>query len=120
MKKIDLKVYYPAGGKVNNEIVIAEVKSTSHKHVFTGTAVLPLTEQEQKVIIYCLELEEGNVDYRAIPARCPHQGADITTDELKLDGNVYCSWHRRPICVYSEYNQAFQVEKRGEQFFIIN
>lgn len=119
MKKIELKQYYSAGGKSGREVMIAEVTKTAKDNVWFGHAILPTASEEQKVVIYQLELENGDFDYRTIPARCPHQGADITDDELKADGNVYCAWHRRPICVYSEYNQAFPVEKRAEQFIII-
>ena len=86
MNQIELKVYYPAGGKSSQDIVITSVEVTSKDNVFIGKAVLPHLSDEQKVIIYILELSDGRIDYRTIPARCPHQGADITNDALKSDG----------------------------------
>ena len=128
MEQITLKQYYPSGGKVVGEIAINNVEATVKGGVFIGQAKLPshlsaaLSNQNevQKVVIYQLTLTDGSIDYRCIPAACPHQGADITLDLLKPDGNVYCALHRRPICLYSEYNQAFNVEKREDQYFIVN
>lgn len=71
----------------------------------------------KKVLIFVQKLSDGKTEYRAIPAKCPHQGADISQDELKADGNVYCSLHHRPICVYSEY--TYLVEKRASKYFIV-
>ena len=117
MKQIELRRYFPTGGKSSETIEITDIK---HGHdIITGRAKLPLTEAEQKVIIYQLQLDNGNVDMRVIPAACPHQGYDLSDDRLKADGNVYCSWHRRPICVYSEHNLAFSVEQQGDKFFIL-
>lgn len=127
MNEITLKSFYPAIGKVNNDIEITNVQTTKQPHVLSGNAVLPCSEKSNKVLIFIYALpndenngeSSGKNDYRVVPALCPHQGADITNDELKADGNVYCSWHRRPICIYGEYNDAYPVEKRGEQYFIV-
>jgi len=120
MNKKNLQQFFPAGGVVNQEINITEVKNTARDDVFVGKAVLPFTESEQKIVIYQVTLENGQYDLRAISASCPHQGADISRDELKADGNVYCSLHRRPICIYSKFNQAYAVTKRDDKFIILS
>ena len=120
MNKKKLQQFFPAGGVVNQEINITEVKNTARDDVFVGKAVLPFTESEQKIVIYQVTLENGQDDLRAISASCPHQGADISRDELKADGNVYCSLHRRPICIYSKFNQAYAVTKRDDKFIILS
>lgn len=119
MNRIPLKQIYPPGGEAEKDIEINNVELTSQPHVYAGSARLPLSNRETRVVIYELHLETGVTEYRTVPAQCPHQGADISRDELKPDGNVYCSLHRRPICIYSEYNQAFAVEKRTGRFFIV-
>lgn len=118
MKEIELEHYYPAGGKTEIEIEIKSVESTKRDDVFIGVAVLPLSTREKKVVIYQLVLADNSIELRAVSAHCPHQAADISHDKLNQDGNVYCSLHRRPICIFSEYNQAYSVEKRAEQYFI--
>lgn len=120
MNEIELKSYYPAIGNVNNEIEITNIQKTKQLHVLSGNATLPCSVNSDNVLIFIYRLSNGKNDYRVVSALCPHQGADITNDELKADGNVYCSWHRRPICIYGEYNDAYPVEKRGEQYFIVN
>lgn len=117
MKKSELIAYFPAGGKAPSEIEISEVLPTKQEGVLMGIAALPPAATPKKVLIYMLE-DEGVTELRAIPAMCPHQGADISGDILKNDGNVYCHLHKRPICVFSEYNYSFMVEQRQEQFFI--
>ena len=120
MSNITLKTLFPAGGFSNNTIEILNVKKTTNPDVLIGTTVLPATTAEQKVVIYHVVNESGQDDYRTISALCPHQGADITRDELKQDGNVYCSLHKRPICVFSKFNQAFAVQKKDDKYFIIS
>lgn len=119
MKEIELQQYYPAGAKSSREIEITEVEVTKRAGVLVGQAVLPLSTREKKVVIYQLSLINGATDLRVVSAQCPHQGADISLDHLNNDGNVYCSLHRRPICIYSEYNQAYAVEIRAGKYFII-
>ena len=119
MNNIDLKQYFPAGGRCSVEIEISQITITKRAGVLRGRAILPLTKVEKEVVIYQLVNANEDIEYRTISAKCPHQGADISGDELKIDGNVYCSLHRRPICIFSEYNFAYLVEKRGEQYFII-
>lgn len=119
MNKIELKSYYPAFAKIEQETEIVNVKSTKQINVLAGNAILPCSKNSDNVLIFIHQLPNGKSDYRVVSALCPHQGADITNDELKEDGNVYCSWHRRPICIYGEYNDAYPVEKRGEQYFIL-
>jgi len=119
MNQINLITYFPAGGRANDEIEIKQVKATGQENVFVGKGILPLSAVEKDILIYQLNMESGVKEYRAISAKCPHQGADISHDELKKDGNVYCSLHRRPICIFSEYNHAYLVEKRDEQYFIV-
>jgi len=119
MNKIELTVYYPAGGQVDKEIEINTVTTTKQDNVLSGMALLPLSAIEKPVVIYQLILAGGDIEYRAISAKCPHQGADISADKLKADGNVYCSLHRRPICIFSEYNYAYPVEKRGKRYYIV-
>jgi nitrite reductase/ring-hydroxylating ferredoxin subunit len=118
MNQENLKQFVPAGGKALQDIKITDVNPTNRADVYVGMAVLPSTESKQKVVIYQLTLEDGSEDLRAISASCPHQGADISRDELKPDGNVYCSLHKRPICIYSKYNQAYAVVKREGQYII--
>lgn len=120
MSNIILKTLFPAGGVSNNTIEILNVKDTNNADVLTGTAILPATTEAQKVVIYRVVNELGQDDYRAISALCPHQGADITRDELKQDGNVYCSLHKRPICIFSKFNEAFTVEKSDDKYFIMS
>ncbi|WP_440875367.1 Rieske 2Fe-2S domain-containing protein [Thalassotalea sp. PLHSN55] len=117
-KQSELNCFYPAGAKSATEIAISNVEQTSREDVFIGYAVLPSSTTTEKVVIYQLLLDDNSEDLRLISARCPHKGADISQDPLKADGNVYCSIHRRPICIYSEYNQAYSVSKRGQSFFI--
>lgn len=119
MSNVTLKTLFPAGGVSSNTIEILNIKKTSNADVLAGLAILPATTEEQKVVIYHVVNELGQDDYRAISAFCPHQGADITRDELKHDGNVYCSLHKRPICIFSKFNQAFAVEKIDDKYFII-
>jgi len=119
MKRESLQQFFPAGGVTQNDIDIFEVKPTSNNNVLVGQAILPLTDSLQKVVIYQIILDDGSIDLRAISALCPHQGADISRDVLKADGNVYCSLHKRPICIYSKFNQAYAVAKRGTQYVIL-
>jgi nitrite reductase/ring-hydroxylating ferredoxin subunit len=116
---LKIKEYFPAGGQVQEETEITDLSYTDKTDVIFGRAVLPLSKTEKNVVIYCQTLSNGKVEYRTVSAKCPHQGADISRDELKSDGNVYCSLHQRPICIYSEYNYAYLVEKRAERFFIV-
>lgn len=118
MHHIQLKQFYAPGGTSAQNIQIHNIQPTTQEYIYTGDATLPLSNRERRIVIYELMLESGDIDYRAVPAQCPHQGVDISRDEVKPDGNVYCSLHRRPICVYSEYNQAYRVEKRDGHFFI--
>jgi len=118
MNQESLKAFFPAGGRVDENINILDVQSTSRDDVLVGMAVLPFTDSRQKVVIYQLTLSNGESDYRAISASCPHQGADISRDTLKPDGNVYCSLHKRPICIYSKFNQAYAVVKHDGQYII--
>lgn len=118
MNQQNLQQFFPAGGIVKKEVSINEVQPTLREDVFVGKAILPLTETKQKIVIYQVTLEDGRDDLRAISALCPHQGADISRDELKADGNVYCSLHRRPICIYSKFNQAYAVTKYDDQYVI--
>jgi hypothetical protein len=111
--------YYPAGGKTDQEIPIVDVKPTVRADVLSGMAKLPYASVEKPVVIYGQTLANGQVEYRTVSAQCPHQGADISQDPLKSDGNVYCSLHRRPICIFSEYNHAYLVEKRAENYVIV-
>jgi nitrite reductase/ring-hydroxylating ferredoxin subunit len=120
MHQKSLKQFFPAGGIITEDIFINKIKTTSKDDVLVGMATLPLSEGEQKIVIYKLTLENGSVDLRAVSALCPHQGADISRDELKADGNVYCSLHKRPICIYSKYNQSYRVVKRNEKYLIIS
>lgn len=116
---LTLDSYYPAGGETAQEIAIIDVKPTAREDVLSGMAKLPYASVEKPVVIYCQTLANGQVEYRAVSAQCPHQGADISQDPLKSDGNVYCSLHRRPICIFSEYNHAYLVEKRADKYFIV-
>lgn len=111
--------YYSAGGTSDQEVEILSIKPTKREGVWRGRVTLPAGYVEKDVVIYQLTNRENVIEYRTVPAQCPHQGADISNDKLNKDGNVYCSLHRRPICVFSEYNQAFLVEKRHERFFIV-
>ncbi len=113
------KRYFSAGGKTNEEIEITDISFTDRPNVILGRAILPLSKLEKNVVIYGQTVADGQVEYRTISAKCPHQGADISQDELKADGNVYCSLHHRPIGVFSEYNYAYLVEKRADKFFIV-
>lgn len=119
MNTIILTQLFLAGGKASQETEITDIKTTKQQHVLRGVAILPSSSAPENVVIYQLLLTDGREEFRTVSAKCPHQGADISRDELKADGNVYCSIHRRPICIYSEYNQAYLVEKRGERFFIV-
>lgn len=119
MTLLTIKEYFPAGGQATQEIEITSIKSSNRADVMFGRAILPLSKIEKNVVIYRQTLVNGSTEYRTISAKCPHQGADISEDELKPDGNVYCSLHRRPICIFSEYNYAYLVEKRADRFFII-
>jgi len=119
MTLLDKKMYFPAGGKASEEIAITEITYTDRASVIFGRAILPLSPLEKPVVIHCQTLANGETEYRTISAKCPHQGADISHDELKEDGNVYCSLHRRPIGIFSEYNHAYLTEKRLGNFFIV-
>ena len=116
---LTIKEYFPAGGQVEAEIEITSISASDRAEVTFGQAILPLSKQEKNVVIYQQILANGKNEYRTISAKCPHQGADISRDELKADGNVYCSLHRRPICIFSEYNYAYLTEKRGDKYFIV-
>ncbi|MGK2232248.1 MAG: nitrite reductase/ring-hydroxylating ferredoxin subunit [Colwellia sp.] len=116
---LTLDKYYPAGGQVADEIKLADLKTTQREDVLFAMAKLPYSSTEKPVVIYRQLLANGEIEYRTISAKCPHQGADISLDELKPDGNVYCSLHRRPICIFSEYNRAYLTVKRGDDFYII-
>lgn len=116
---LTIKEYFPAGGQVEAEIEITSISASDRAEVTFGQAILPLSKQEKNVVIYQQILANGINEYRTISAKCPHQGADISRDELKADGNVYCSLHRRPICIFSEYNYAYLTEKRGDKYFIV-
>jgi len=111
--------YYSAGGQVDQEIKLVDVKPTERADVLLAMAKLPHASVEKSVVIYCQRLANGEIEYRTVSAKCPHQGADISADELKGDGNVYCSLHRRPICIFSEYNYAYLTVKRADEFYII-
>lgn len=116
---LDSKVYFPAGGKASEEIAITDITYSDSAGVIFGRARLPPSTLEKTVVIHGQTLANGNTEYRTISAKCPHQGADISRDELKDDGNVYCSLHRRPIGIFSEYNYAYLTEKRADEFFIV-
>ncbi|GHE79005.1 Rieske 2Fe-2S domain-containing protein [Thalassotalea profundi] len=118
MNNLSLKVFYPAGGKSNSEIIISQIVDTKLEGVMVGLALSPLTGVEEQFVIYQFTYKNNMIDYRAVPAKCPHQGANISNDEVKADGNVYCSLHRRPICIYSEYNTAYAVINRDNNFYI--
>lgn len=117
MNKEDLIEYFPCGGITDHEIVVFDVKQLKRSNKWLAQAILPPAKNAKSILIYRLGQGE-QAEYRAIPAKCPHQGADLTDDELKHDGNVYCHLHKRPICVFSEYNYAFKVVKRENQFVI--
>ncbi|NTS78102.1 Rieske 2Fe-2S domain-containing protein [Catenovulum sp. SM1970] len=112
-----LDKFFPAMGQSAKAILVDKVQATKNPDVLKGKAILPGTDHETKVLIY-LYLQGANLDMRLISAYCPHQGYDLTKEQLKNDGNIYCSLHRRPICIYSEHNQAYKVEKRGEDYYI--
>lgn len=116
---ITLNKYYPAGGRTEQEINVIDVKPTERADVLLAMAKLPYASTEKPVVIYCQTLANGETEYRTVSAKCPHQGADISRDELKADGNVYCSLHRRPICIFSEYNHAYLTVKRADKFVIV-
>lgn len=118
MNRDNLKHFFTAGGVAKDDINITNVNPTGRDDVFVGHAILPSTTLEQKVVIYQVTLADGSEDLRAVSAACPHQGADISRDELKTDGNVYCSLHKRPICIYSKYNQAYPVVNRNGNYII--
>lgn len=113
-----LAVSYPASKTSAIEISISDVKPAPIDNTWVGFVQLPAKDAEEKVVIYEVTFENGDVDRRLVPAACPHQGYDISDDALKADGNVYCSLHRRPICVFSEHNRAFSVCKEGDRWFI--
>ncbi len=112
-QQIETKVIFPVGAKAQEQIAIDDVKPTSQNGILSGKAHLPTSAEYGKVLIY----QQGD-DLRVISAYCPHQNYDISKDPIKPDGNVYCSLHKRPICLYSEYNQAFKVELRGQKYII--
>lgn len=116
---LTLNTYYPAGGQVTQEIKLVDVKPTQRKDVLFAMGKLPYASAEKPVVIYSQILANGAIEYRTISAKCPHQGADISQDELNSDGNIYCSLHRRPIGVFSEYNRAYLTVKRENEFFIV-
>ena len=116
---ITLNKYYPAGGRTEQEINVIGVKSTERPDVFLAMAKLPYASVEKPVVIYRQTLADGEIEYRTVSAKCPHQGADISRDALKADGNVYCSLHGRPICIFSEYNHAYLTVKRADKFVIV-
>ena len=118
MNNLTLNVFYPAAGQSDSEVIINQIKDTQLQGVKVGIALSPLTGVEEEFVIYQLDHKHKMTDYRAVPARCPHQGANISNDGVKADDNVYCSLHRRPICIYSEYNNAYAVIKRGNNFYI--
>ena len=119
MTMLTIKEYFPAGAQTTQEIEIFDVVKTERADVWLGEAIIPPGKITKKIVIYRQKLANGKYEYRTISAKCPHQGADISADELRPDGNVYCSLHRRPICIFSEYNYAYLVEKRERKFFIV-
>lgn len=110
--------YFPATGISEVDIEITNIKPAPAENAWNGKALLPGMEMVRKVVIYQAELPDGTVDKRVVLAACPHQGYDISYDELKEDGNVYCTLHKLPICVYSEHNRAFSVINEGERWYI--
>lgn len=113
-----LTTFYSAQGQSAQTIEVTDVATLIINEKYIARAILPNTTEPQRVVIFQTTLADGSVDLRLVPAACPHQGADISQDPLKADGNVYCSLHRRPICIYSEYNQAFAVAQINDKFFI--
>ena len=120
MADIIIQEYFDAGRQVLEEQEIVDVNETTQSTVWRGRASLPPSNVQKDVLVYQAKSPDGHVMYRAIPAKCPHQGADLSEDPLKPDGNVYCHLHRRPICVFSEYNFAFDVKREGSRFFLIS
>lgn len=114
----ELKDYYPPGRQAKEPIEILNIKPANTDNAWVGHALMPDTAKPKKVIIHALTLEDDEIEYRVIPAACPHQGYDLSYDPLKSDGNVYCTLHRRPICIYSEYNQAYRVKVESDRYFI--
>lgn len=106
----ELKEYYPPGRQAEEKVEITDIEPATIENTWVGKAVMPDTAKAKKVVIYALTLANGDTEYRVVPAACPHQGYDISYDELKTDGNVYCTLHKRPICIYSEYNHAYRAE----------
>ncbi len=116
---LNIKEYFPAGGHTSEEIQMTDIRYTARGDVIFARAILPPLKLAKEMVIYYQTLPNGKDEYRTISAKCPHQGADISQDELQADGNVYCSLHHRPICIFSEYNYAYLVEKRADKFVIV-
>ncbi|GHF93664.1 Rieske 2Fe-2S domain-containing protein [Thalassotalea marina] len=114
-----IKQYFSAGGRISAEQQVMQIQDTNQNNVWRGRAILPPANLEKDILIYQATTEQGETKYRAVPAKCPHQGVDLVDDVLKEDGNVYCHLHKRPICIFSEYNFGFDVVKRDEQFYLI-
>lgn len=114
----ELKEYYPPGRQAQAPVEITDVTPAKTANAWVGNALMPDTAKPKKVVIYALTLENEDIEYRVVPAACPHQGYDISYDPLKTDGNVYCTLHRRPICIYSEYNHAYSVKVEEGRYFI--
>lgn len=114
-----IKQFFSAGGRLSTEQKVTQIRDTRQPNVWRGRAVLSPANLEKDILIYQAITENGEFKYRAIPAKCPHQGVDLAEDKLKDDGNVYCHLHKRPICVFSEYNNGFDVLKREETFYLI-
>lgn len=119
MTTIILQECFKAGSQIAEEQLILSVSKTAQENVWRGEAKLPPANLQKEILIYKAQTPEGEVIYRAIPAKCPHQGANLSDDPLKPDGNVYCHLHRRPICVFSEYNFAFDVRRNLDQFYLV-
>lgn len=114
-----LGAYFAAGGRSDKEILLTNVVASERDGVLFARGKLPYASEEKPVVIYSQLLGNGEREYRTISAKCPHQGADISHDPLKADGNVYCSIHRRPIGIFSEYNHAYLTQKRDDGFYIL-
>lgn len=119
MHQSELTQYYPPGQTAPTPVEITNVTPATIENTWIGFALMPDAEKVRKVVIYALTLTSGEEEYRVVPAACPHQGYDISYDKLKNDGNVYCTLHRRPICIYSENNHAYEAKIENNRYYLI-
>ncbi len=93
-------------------IKVEAVKPSSFPAIWTGIAQLPKRRFASPVMIFLRDDQ-----YVLISALCPHQGYDMSTENLTAQGRLVCPLHGLEIDVFNNQN-SFSVVKQADEFVI--